>query len=158
MGTHQQRTQSGFTYLELIAAGIMMAVLASIAVPLYRHHVLRSNRAVAKAVLVELASRQEAYALEHGSYAGNLGSLLNHQYQGDTRIFVSRNGAISESVNGSSIYEVTLLNAGPASFDLAAQALGAQAQDLNCQSFTLNSKGQRRATTLKGNDPTACWQ
>lgn len=158
MRSHRLNGQSGFTFLELIIAGAMIAVLAAIAVPFYQHHVLRSNRILAKAVLADLASRQEAYSLQNGAYAENLNALLGNRNPGSGSFFLARNGERSESRNASSLYEVELLNPGPASFDLSVRAVGVQAGDKDCQRFMLNHKGQRKATASRGSDPTSCWQ
>lgn len=136
----------------------MVAALAAISVPLYQRQVLRSNRAIAKGVLMDLASRQEAYALQHNAYAVDLSALQGSGHSGATRFFLARNGEKSEGQNSRSIYEIELLEYKATSFELRARAIGVQSGDRDCQSLMLDSRGRRWASAEKNHDDTACWQ
>ncbi|MEH6617468.1 MAG: type IV pilin protein, partial [Porticoccus sp.] len=65
----------GFTLIELMIVVAIVAILVGIAMPNYREYVLRSNRAVAKGALLEVASRQEQYFLNNRSYTHLLADL-----------------------------------------------------------------------------------
>lgn len=69
------RRSSGFTLIELIIVMAIVAILAAIAVPSYREYVLRTNRALAKNALSDLAQRQENYYVDHKGYAIDIGRL-----------------------------------------------------------------------------------
>ena len=61
----------GFSLIELIIVVAIIGILTSIALPQYSLYVIRANKAAAKAVLIEIASRQEQYVVQ------NLGYFLN---------------------------------------------------------------------------------
>jgi type IV pilus assembly protein PilE len=62
-------SQQGFTLIELMVTLVIVAILASIAVPSYRQHVIRANRAAAKEAMMDIANRQQQYLLAHRGYA-----------------------------------------------------------------------------------------
>ena len=68
------RLQQGTTFVELIVAIVIVAILAAIAVPSYRQYLLRGNRAQAKQFLEDMANRQEQYFLDRKTYAAQIGS------------------------------------------------------------------------------------
>ncbi|MEZ4600199.1 MAG: type IV pilin protein [Syntrophotaleaceae bacterium] len=62
--------KKGFSLIELLVALAIMGILTAIAVPIYRQHILRSNRANAKAVLMEMAQRMERHYTRNNTYVG----------------------------------------------------------------------------------------
>ncbi len=62
---------AGWTLIELVVALLIVAVLASLAVPGYRNHALRAHRTEAKSALLDLAAAQERFYLHHDRYAGS---------------------------------------------------------------------------------------
>ena len=58
----------GFTFIELIIAVTILAILAAIAVPSYRNYILRSNRSEAIANLSQMAMLIEQHRALHGTY------------------------------------------------------------------------------------------
>lgn len=65
-----RRSTAGFTLIELMITVAVIAVLAAIALPSYQRHVLKTNRALAKADLVEIAQLLERYHTVQNSYDG----------------------------------------------------------------------------------------
>ena len=63
---------AGFTLIELMIVVIVLGILTAIAVPAYQNSVLKGNRAVAKAKLLDVAARQEAYFGDNKVYTNSL--------------------------------------------------------------------------------------
>lgn len=57
---------SGLTLVELVVVIAIVGVLTAIAIPGYNQYLIRSNKAAAKAVLLEVYSRQEQYLMKAG--------------------------------------------------------------------------------------------
>jgi type IV pilus assembly protein PilE len=62
-------SQQGFTLVELLITVVIVAILASIAIPSYRQYVIRANRSAAKEAMMDIANRQQQFLLAHRSYA-----------------------------------------------------------------------------------------
>lgn len=59
----------GFTLIELLICVVIVALLATIALPSWRGVVIRAQRGDAMAALYALATAQERYRMVHGAYA-----------------------------------------------------------------------------------------
>lgn len=130
------RAPKGFTLIELLIALACVALLASLAWPSYQSLILRSQRAQARASLLQAAHWLERAASASGSYpltADVPASVLQ--------------------VDGQR-YTMTL-NSTAQSYTLSAVPLGAQAAD-TCGTLTLNHQGVR---SVRGASETAalCW-
>jgi type IV pilus assembly protein PilE len=60
---------SGFTLIELLIVITIVAILAAVAVPSYRQHVVRSKRSAAQAIMMDIASREQQFLFANRSYA-----------------------------------------------------------------------------------------
>lgn len=136
------KKQAGLTLVELMVVVAVMAVIASIAYPLYTNQVQKTRRADAKIALQNVALAQERYYTINGEYVGTLSSL---QVSADIQSGVSDEGyyAISLAVSGSDNEQFT------ATAD--ASSSGAQGSDANCAQFTINEQGAKGATSAN------CW-
>ena len=134
--------QRGFTLIELMVTVAIVAILASIAVPAYQGQVRKSRRVEAKTALLDLAGREERLYATTNAYGSTPASL---GYGAGT-------GAFSLPV-GNGYYNVTVATTAgpPATFTITATAIGAQAQDTTCSTFTLTQTGVQTATSA------TCW-
>jgi type IV pilus assembly protein PilE len=67
----RRETASGFTLVELMIAVVIVALLASIALPSFMDSIRKSRRSEAFAALSAVQQAQERWRGNHGSYAGN---------------------------------------------------------------------------------------
>lgn len=63
------KKHKGFTLIELMITILVVAILASIAIPSYRQYVIRANRTAAQAVMMEIATRQQQFFVANRVYA-----------------------------------------------------------------------------------------
>ena len=130
------RTPKGFTLIELLIALACIALLASLAWPSYQNLVLRSQRAQARASLLQAAHWLERTASANGSYP-----------------LTTDVPASVLQVDGQR-YTMTVSSTAQ-SYTLSAIPLGSQAAD-TCGTLTLNHLGVR---SVQGASQTAaqCW-
>ncbi|WP_293373090.1 type IV pilin protein [Nevskia sp.] len=155
-------SQAGFSLLELMIALVVVGILAAIALPSYRSYVLRSNRALVRAILVDIAAKLEAEALaSRGIYPTNFDFYLaggTPPILDKTEIDLDREGHITANAMAASTYRISLTPletaAVPRRYRLTATAVNNQAQDQACATLVVESNGLRTATP--GNN-AVCW-
>lgn len=155
----------GFTLIDLMVAIVIVGILTAVALPTYRSYVLRSHRAQVRALLEDLAAREERYAMNHDGYATNFDFYLVNPASGGTassgltQFYIDPDARNSATLTGDSIYQVGFSPApSTTTFTLQASAIGPQAEDHDCAVFTLQSNGLRSARNTTGADETSqCW-
>src|SRR3989339_801801 len=65
-------SDNGFTLIELLICVAIIAILATVAIPAYFSHTMRSRQTRAISELMIIKAAQERYFAEHGSYAGTI--------------------------------------------------------------------------------------
>lgn len=72
------RVSKGFTLVELMIVVVMIAILASIAVPSYQGYVVRNNRVELQSQLLQIASNVERFKSQQLSYVGVTLAMVNN--------------------------------------------------------------------------------
>lgn len=148
------------TLIELVVVMVIVAILASIAIPSYRDYVLRANRSEARAALLALATAQEKYYLECNSYVASLDASQPNTCPGKTGSLnypgTSENGYYTLAVTGGN----DDAGGNPQSWTATATAASGQPQfrDTKCRVFQLTSTGiktAKNAGDTANNDE--CW-
>lgn len=135
----------GVTLIELMIVVVIVAILASVAVPSYRSYVLRTHRVEAKTALLNLAAAQEKFYLANNTYATNA-QLTGTPPDGLGLSATTENGW----------YTIAIANgANAAGFSATATATGSQTADGDCATFTINQQGVKGAT---GKKSAVCWE
>ena len=143
----------GFTLIELMIVVAIIAITAAIAYPGYQDYVVRSNRAVAKAELLEVAAKQEHFFLNNKTYAATLAQLA-YPMDGAGAYFIDREGVSTLAAGATGIYTITLVvPANGLNFTVTATGVNTQLlRDVACGALTLNDRGAR--TSLNA---AICW-
>jgi type IV pilus assembly protein PilE len=150
--------EAGFTLVELMVSIIVATILISIAIPSYTSQMRKSRRTEARTALLDLAQREERFMSTNTSYSAD---QVNLGYS------TSTNTSWSNVPVGSGYYRVSVCVAaaspctGAATtgsvYLLTATAIGAQAKDTTCATFTVDNTGQQAAADSSGNAATTCW-
>lgn len=65
----RHKQANGFTLIELMITVSIVGILAMIALPAYRDHIVRSKRSSAQAQMLDVANREQQYLLANRLYA-----------------------------------------------------------------------------------------
>lgn len=78
------KKQAGFTLTEMLIVVVIMAILATIAVPSYREAVRRSDRRAAQSAMMEIANRERQTFVTSRTFLeeGDLGYTLPAELEG----------------------------------------------------------------------------
>lgn len=142
--------QGGLTLLEMMIVVVIVAILAAVAYPSYQDYVVRSNRAVGAATLLEVAARQEQYFANNAGYASTT-ALLGYP----AAYYVDRDGEQGTETSGIYLISVANISSAPAlDYTLTATPANYQVRDTDCGNLTLNDRG------VKGHSGGGerCWQ
>jgi type IV pilus assembly protein PilE len=141
----------GVTLLELLTALVVVAVLAAVAVPLWRAHLLRVRRADGIAALIALQAAQDRHFARFARYA-TADQLAQPAPDGLGLKAQSQHGYYAIELRGSDD------GLGYTARARATRGTG-QADDTRCVEFTLDQNNRRRAVDSEGNDRSAdCWR
>src|SRR5688572_9653384 len=122
----------GVTLIELMVVIMVLAILASIAVPSYRRFLLRSQRTEAMRALMQAQTAQEKFFLQ------------NNMYSDDLTGAPAAGGLGLLTTTDTGTYDLAL-EATAATFTVTATAKDGQRQDEDCLEFSINQAGTRTA-------------
>jgi type IV pilus assembly protein PilE len=129
---------AGVTLIELMTVVIVIGVLATVAVPMYRQYSIKAQRTDAKSALLRLQANQERAYLQNHTYSSDLTAL-----------------GFGTGKSEKGFYSITVAGADAVTYTAKATALaGGQLDDTECQSFSITAQGVRTAAP----DPQQrCW-
>jgi type IV pilus assembly protein PilE len=136
-GNHLDR-QTGVTLLELLIVVAIVAIISAIAYPSYTQFVVKTKRAAATAVLLQVADRQQQFFMDNKQYASQLSSL---GYPADT-FMVNDDGTVVSSGDSRRTYSISLTGATATAFTVnGTPQLGQYVRDTDCGTLTLTNAG-----------------
>lgn len=138
-----KKRQQGVTLIELMIVLLVLAIIASIAVPSYRRYMVRANRTEATAALLQLRISQEKFFLQNGRYA--TAAEVDDAPPGGL-------GIAAVTVHG--YYAIDLPASTTTTYTARATAAGGQADDDTCPTLTIDESGVRGA----GGPVNVCWK
>ncbi len=119
------RSIKGFTLIEVMIVVVIVAILATIAYPSYQQYVIRSNRAAAQAVMMDLANRQQQFLMANRAYASKT-QLENSGF------------SLPSELTGRYTWDVTVGTGSVPSFTVTFSPTGPQSSDVT---LSLNHQG-----------------
>jgi type IV pilus assembly protein PilE len=145
-----QNRQRGFTLVELMVVVTIVAILASIAIPSYREHMRRANRADAKTALL-----QDAQFLERNRTATN---KYNKNAADGAALTKAHLPSQQSPSDGAARYTIDV-DAEEATFTLTATpAPGGPMDGDKCGTLTLNEQGKKDVDhPAAGVTAADCW-
>jgi type IV pilus assembly protein PilE len=150
-----KQRQRGVTLIELLTVMVVLAIIASIAIPSYRRYLLRAQRTDAKTALLQVQTAEEKFLLQNNTYTSNITGLPGDNPPGLGLLNTSEKGFYTIGVR------LTVVNGAPGYTISAVPAAvsGGQQDDTDCRTFTLDEQGARTAADAGGAVNTAaCWK
>ena len=168
------RKSAGFTLIELMIVVVIVAVLASIAIPSYETQIRKSRRTDAKTAVLDLAGREEKYFSLNNTYttspaslgyvaATNTGAAFPQTVgSGYYQIFVCIGTAVGSS-SSTTACTATNTTASGTSYVVAAIPVSGSSQtsDASCQYFATDNTGTQFSSNTVGigtSTASTCWQ
>ncbi|MBK2109477.1 type IV pilin protein [Francisella tularensis] len=131
--------KKGFSLVELMVVIAIIAILASIGIPMYNNYILRNHRTEATSELLSAASAADNYEIRFGSFPS--GSNIDSFYHTNTQ---------------NSYYSLAYCsgeNQCPnVSYVITATAQGTQTADTPCTNIEIEVKGG-----IVNKTPAECW-
>ena len=154
--THER----GFSLVELMTVVVIVAILAAIAIPSYNSQIRKSRRTEARTAILDLATREERFFSLNNAYT-NDPTQLGYAAVGSGATFPinTTNGYYTVNIPLPTAANPAAVPPVQAGFQVIATAIGQQAPDTQCATFTVDQTGRQTSTNSGGADSTAiCWQ
>lgn len=143
----------GVTLIELMVVVVILSIVAAFGVPGYRQYMMRANRTDATTAMLRIAAAQERWFIANGQYATTAAELNNAPpaglgFTGSERGYYNVN--VGPAPGGPAVGYTVIVTPVPGE---------RQADDAQCQAFSINERGQRAALDSGGVDATEnCWR
>lgn len=125
--------QGGITLIELLTVIVVIAILASVAIPSYRNYLIRTQRAEAKTALLQLQAAQEKFYLNANAYTDQVAAA-------------PPDGLGLTGISETGKYQITVdLGADGQGYTATASPApgGGQEDDTDCGSLSITDTGVR---------------
>lgn len=137
------RRTAGFTLIEVMITVVIVAILASVALPAYKSSVRKARRAEAHALLQAAQLGQEKFRMNNDTYASAFT---------DTAFSRVCTWSGSDCMSQNRYYRLTASGASASGFTLTATPQGDQANDSTCSTIVLAQTNSGMSYT-----PSDCW-
>ena len=141
---------AGFTLIELMVTVAIVAIIATVASSVYTTQIQKSRRTDARSAVLDLAGREEKLFSTTNAYSATPSDL------GYASV-----GTPYPVTVGSGYYQVSVVTpdpnqaSAPGTYSVSATAIGTQAGDAQCATFSVNQQGSQTST---GSAPAStCW-
>jgi len=136
----------GITLLEVLVVLVLVGIITALALPGYRHQMIRVHRTEAMIALFDLQSAEEKFFMRHNRYTSEISAA-------------PPSGLGLSTASSSNKYEVSIAVAlDGQSFIATATPTpeGGQAADRECSALSLDARGRRAASGTR--DARYCWK
>jgi len=142
-----RRRMRGVTLVELMTVVVVLAILASIAVPTYRKYLIRAQRSEGKIALLQLQTAEEKHYLQNNTYTDKVTEASTAETPGLGLPGTSETGK----------YKVTVdIGDGGQTYVATATPQTGQEDDKDCANLTISERGVRGISGTK--TPEFCWK
>ena len=136
----------GITLLELLVVLVLIGIIAALALPGYRQHVLRVYRSEAMTALLQVQGTEEKFYLRHNAYTANISAAPPAGL-----------GLPPNSASNKYLLSIALAADGQTYIATATPApAGGQEADQECLAFSIDARGRRAVTGAR--DSRYCWK
>lgn len=119
------KAAKGFTLIEVMITVVIVAILAAIAYPSYRQYIIRSDRAAAQSVMMDIANREQQFLMANRAYA-------------DKATVTASGFSVDSDLSAKYDWDITVGTGTVPSFVITFTPKGSQASDVT---LTLNHQG-----------------